>query len=77
MNERLIIVETGQFDDKGGLKTPSYQIFERLTNGTWRLAKKLPDGEANEPMYFRDIRQRLASLSKVKAYGDSFDEEEE
>ena len=73
MNERMIIVETGQFDDR----TPSYQLFERLTNGTWRLAKNLPDGKDNSPVYFRDARTRLADMSRVKAYGGAGDDEEE
>jgi hypothetical protein len=70
MNERLIIVEVGRFDNR----TPSYQLFERCTNGTWRLAKHLPE---NNPMYFRDARRRMAEMSKVKAYGDSSEDEEE
>lgn len=77
MNERLIVVETGHFDTEGGQRTPSYQIFERLTNSTWRLAKTLPDGGDNEPMYFRDARRRMADMSRVKAYGGKEDYEEE
>ena len=73
--ERLIIVEVGVFDDGTGAK--SYQLYEKLSNGTFRLAKKLPDDGENEPMYFRDARSRMALMYTVKAYGGADDIEEE
>lgn len=70
--EKMIIVEVGAFDDG----TKSYQFFERLTNGTWKLALKLSDEKPNDPMYFRDARTRMAEMNTVTAYGGADDLEE-
>ena len=70
--EKMIIVEVGTFDDG----TKSYQFFERLTNGTWKLAANLSDEKANDPMYFRDAKTRMAQMNTVKAYGGVEDLEE-
>jgi hypothetical protein len=67
--EKMIIVEVGTFDDD----TKSYQFYERLTNGTWKLAENLSDGKPNVPMYFRDARTRMAQMNTVKAYGGAED----
>lgn len=71
---QLIIVEVGIMKDG---RTPSYRLYERLSNGTYRAAKKLPDGKDNDPMFFRDARSRMALMFTVKAYGGASDVEEE
>ena len=70
--EKMIIVEVGTFDDG----TKSYQFFERLTNGTWKLAANLADEKANDPMYFRDAKTRMAQMNTVKPMVESRNLEE-
>lgn len=75
--EKVIIVEVGQMNDDG--KSIAYQLYERLTNGTYRCAKDLPEGVTNEPMYYRDARQRVAGMNTVPQYGagKAFEDDEE
>jgi len=69
--ENLIIVEVGTMEDG---RTPSYQFYKRLSNGTYRLAVALPDGQSNTPMFLRDARSRKALMFTVKAYGGAEEE---
>lgn len=64
-SRHFIIVEVGKFAD--GHETPSYQIFEELTNDTWRKAEELPDGKPNDPAYLRDVRRRLIDMRRTTA----------
>ena len=63
----LIIVEVGQFADGHG--TPSYQIYEKLTNDTYRVARDLPDGESNHPVLLKDARRRIIELNRATRRG--------
>jgi len=74
--ENLIIVEVGFMDKEK--RTPSYQFFLRLSNGTYRCATVLPDSKGNTPMFFKDAKQRVALMnSAARNFATAGLEEEE
>ncbi len=68
----LIIVEVGYNEQK----TPLYQFYSKLSNGTYRCVTALPDGKGNTPMLVKDARARVAQMNSIVRYGSSMEEEE-